>query len=388
MHQLPIRERIARLPSSEIRDVSEIGMAAPNLIPLWFGESDEPTPDFIKQAAIAALDRNETFYASNNGVPEVRDEVAAYMRRLYGIDMAADRITVTASGMQAIILVMQALINPRDNVIVVGPVWPNLRETVHIMGGTARDHYLVMRDGRWQLDLERLFARVTARTKAIFINSPGNPTGWVMSAEEQREMLAFCARRGIWIIADDVYARIIYDRPLAPSFIELAGPEDLVIAINSFSKSWSMTGWRLGWITAPAALLDDLAKLMEFNIAAATTFVQHAGAAALRDGDEYVDGLVERLRRRRDLVCQRLAGHGRVKIAVPQAALYAFFAVDGITDSFQFCVDLVRNTGVGLAPGSAFGPAGQGYLRLCFASSDDSLREALDRMEPYLNGHT
>ena len=196
MHQLPIRERIARLPSSEIRDVSEIGMAAPNLIPLWFGESDEPTPDFIKQAAIAALDRNETFYASNNGVPEVRDEVAAYMRRLYGIDMAADRITVTASGMQAIILVMQALINPRDNVIVVGPVWPNLRETVHIMGGTARDHYLVMRDGRWQLDLERLFARVTARTKAIFINSPGNPTGWVMSAEEQREMLAFCARRG------------------------------------------------------------------------------------------------------------------------------------------------------------------------------------------------
>ena len=387
MHQLPIREQILRLPSSEIRDVAEIGLDLPGLIPLWFGESDEPTPDFIKQAAVAALERNETFYASNNGVPEVREEVAAYMRRLYGIETEVDRITVTASGMQAIILVMQALVNPRDNVIVVGPVWPNLRETVHIMGGSARDLNLIERDGRWRLDLDRLFARVTPRTKAIFINSPGNPTGWIMSADEQREVLAFCRKRGIWILADDVYARLVYDRPQAPAFIELAEPDDLVIAINSFSKSWSMTGWRLGWITAPAALLDDLAKLMEFNIAAATTFVQHAGAAALRDGDDYVHGLVERLRRRRDLVCQRLAGLSRVRIATPDAALYAFFALDGMTDSFQFCVDLVRKTGVGLAPGSAFGPAGRGYLRLCFASSDDSLREALDRIEPFLDGH-
>ena len=387
MHQLPIRERILRLPSSEIRDVAEIGLDLPGLIPLWFGESDEPTPDFIKQAAVAALQRNETFYASNNGVPEVREEIAAYMRRLYGIEMEVDRITVTASGMQAIILVMQALVNPRDNVIVVGPVWPNLRETVHIMGGSARDLNLIEQDGRWRLDLDRLFARVTRRTKAIFINSPGNPTGWIMSADAQREVLAFCRKRGIWILADDVYARLVYDRPQAPSFIELAEPDDLVIAINSFSKSWSMTGWRLGWITAPAALLDDLAKLMEFNIAAATTFVQHAGAVALRDGDDYVHGLVERLRRRRDLVCQRLAGLSRVRIAAPDAALYAFFALDGMTDSFQFCVDLVRKTGVGLAPGSAFGPAGRDYLRLCFASSDDSLREALDRIEPILDGH-
>ncbi len=386
MLPVPIRELIARLPSSQIRDVSEIGLHEPGLIPLWFGESDEPTPDFIKQAAVEALDRNETFYASNNGVPALREETARYMARVYDQPFGVDRITVTASGMHAIILTMQALVDPGDNVVVVGPVWPNLRETVHIMGGEARDLFLAERDGRWQLDLDRLFESCDERTRAIFINSPGNPTGWMMTAEEQRTVLEFCRRRGIWILCDDVYARIVYDRHHAPSFIELAAPDDLVIAINSFSKSWSMTGWRLGWITAPPGMLDTLAKLNEFNLASPTTFVQHAGITALRDGDPYIEDLVERLHRRRDLVCQRLGAFRRVRLARPDAAFYAFFAVDGVDNSFDFAVDVVQRVKVGLAPGSAFGTAGEGYLRLCFASSDDSLRDALDRLEPLLDG--
>ena len=385
MQAAPIRELIDRLPSSQIRDVSEIGMGMPGLIPLWFGESDEPTPDFIKQAAIDSLGRNETFYASNNGVPPLREEIVRYMRRIYDIPMEVNRITVTASGMHAIILTMQALVDPGDNVVVVGPVWPNLRETVHIMGGEARDLYLTEEHGRWQLDVQALCDLCDDRTKAIFINSPGNPTGWMMQAEDQREILEFCRKRGIWILCDDVYARIVYDRHHAPSFIEIAEPDDLVIAINSFSKSWSMTGWRLGWITAPASLEEILAKLNEFNIAAPTTFVQHAGVVALRDGDPYVEDLVERLHRRRDLVCQRLSAFRRVRLAVPEAAFYAFLAVDGVENAYDFAVEILKKTKVGLAPGSAFGPSGEGYLRLCFASSDDSLRTALDRLEPTLD---
>ena len=381
----PIREQISRLPDSKIRTISLKGAGRPDLIPLWFGESDEPTPDFIKRAAAAALAADHTFYAPNSGVPELRAEIVAYMNRTYGLSVALDRITVTTSGMHGIMLVMQALIDPGDTVAVVGPVWPNCRETVRILGGAPTDVTLRERDGRWHLDSQELFDACGPRTRAIFINSPGNPTGWMMSAAQQAEILDFCRRRGIWIVTDDVYARLVYDRDPAPSFIALAEPDDAVIAVNSFSKSWSMTGWRLGWLTAPADLVTDFAKLNEYNLAGPTTFVQHAGAVALRDGDAYIGDLVERLRRRRDLVSQRLSAFPRVRFAPPEAAFYAFFAVAGEPDSVAFAERILAETGVGLAPGAAFGPAGEGYLRLCFASSERSLSAAMDRLEPYLS---
>lgn len=387
MNRLPpqVRDLIHDLPDSRIREVSNAGIGQTDIIALWFGESDEPTPDFVKAAAKAALDAGETRYAPNSGVPPLRRAIRDYMQRTYDRPFAPDRFTVTASGMNAIILTMQALVDPGDNVLVVTPVWPNCIETVAIMGGEPRRVDLAERDGRWHLDLQRLFDAADARTKAIFINSPGNPTGWMMSAAERDAILAWARQRGIWIVADDVYARLVYDRGHAPAFIEAAEPDDRVIAINSFSKSWSMTGWRLGWITAPASLLDDLGKLTEYNIAGPTTFVQHAGVAALDQGDAYVDGMVERLRRRRDLVAQGLGRFGRVRFASPDAAFYAFFAVDGMADSLAFAKRLVAEAKVGLAPGIAFGPRGEGYLRLCFASSENALSQALERLRPYLD---
>ena len=252
---LGIRDSIAALPASKIREVAELGMGREDVIPLWFGESDEPTPDFIKSAAKAAIDRDQTSYAPNSGLPVLRNAIARYCSGLYGTDITPAQVTVTASGMQGIMLTMQALVEPGDNVVAVGPCWPNILGTVAVMGGEPREVALTESGGRWSLEVERLFAACDDRTRAVFLNAPGNPTGWMISRDQQQAILDFCRPRGIWIICDDVYARMVYTGHHAPGFLEITGPEDRIISINSFSKAWQMTGWRLGWIVAPESLL-------------------------------------------------------------------------------------------------------------------------------------
>jgi aspartate/methionine/tyrosine aminotransferase len=287
--------------------------------------------------------------------------------------------------MNALIIAMQAIVDPGCNVVVVNPVWPNCRETVKIMGGVVRDVALDAKDGRFALDLDKLFAACDAKTRALFVNSPGNPTGWMMPSAQQKDVLDFCRKRGIWIVSDEVYARIVYDRPVAPSFLELAEDDDAVIAVNSFSKAWTMTGWRLGWLTAPPALSETFEKLNEFNISGPTSFVQRAGVVAVREGEPFVASLIERYARARDLVTQRLGAMKRVRLLRPDAAFYAFFAVDGMTDSLAMCQDLLSTARVGLAPGAAFGLGGEGHIRLCFAATLPKLTEALDRLAPVLD---
>jgi len=385
IYPAPIRRAIRTLRSSQIRTVSHEAMGRDDVIPLWFGEPDQPTPKFICDAAAEALGAGRTFYTENRGIPPLRSVLSEYMTNLYSVPVEEDRITVTVAAMNAIMMVMQSIVEPGDNVIVVEPLWPNCRETVAVMDGEPRLIQLDEVDGRWQLDLDRLFDACDERTKAIFVNSPGNPTGWVMPQEQQQAMLEFCRKKRIWIIADEVYARLIYDRPYAPSFVEIAEPEDPVIAVNSFSKTWSMTGWRLGWLTAPPSLGPVFAELNEYNVAGATTFVQHAGVVAVRDGEDFVEKTRERYRIGRDLVYQRLSSMGRVRLSFPEAAFYAFFGVDGMTNSLEYCQQILRETNVGIAPGSAFGDAGEGHLRVCFASSPENLSEAMDRLEPFFS---
>lgn len=381
-----IRPAIDALSGSLIRAVADANMGREGVIPLWFGEPDKPTPDFIKQAAVRALAEDHVFYAQNRGIPPLLEALSAYATNLHGREIGMDRITVTGSGMNAIMLTSQALVDAGDNMVVVGPVWPNCRETVHVMGGEARTAALKPSpDGRWRLDLDAVLDSCDDRTVAVFVNSPGNPTGWVMREETQRALLEACRERGIWVIADEVYIRLDYDHPRAPSFLDIAEPDDRLIVINSFSKSWSMTGWRLGWITHPPAMGDVFSKLNEFNIAAPTTFVQHAGVTAVRDGEPFVLETVERYRRNRDLVFQRLSAMKRVRLPRPEGAFYAFFGVDGMSDSVAFAKQLIGETGVGLAPGRAFGPEGEGWLRLCFAAEAETLSTALDRLEPALS---
>lgn len=380
---LPIRPAIAALEGSLIRAVAEANIGRDDVIALWFGEPDEPTPQFIKDAATAALAADKVFYTQNRGIPELRAALARYAAGLHGRPMDVERITVTCSGMNALMLVSQALVEPGDNVVVVVPMWPNFRMTVAIMGGEARLVPLATdADGRWRLDLDRLFAACDARTKAVFVNSPGNPTGWTMPAAQQSALLEEARRRGLWVVSDEVYVRLAYEAARAPSFLDVAAADDRVIVVNSFSKSWSMTGWRLGWLTHPAALGDAFSKLNEFNVAAPAAFVQHAGVVAVEQGEPFVAAMVERYRHNRDLVFQRLAGMRRVRLARPEGAFYAFFRLDGMTDSVATAKALIERAGVGLAPGLAFGPAGEGWLRLCFASRAETLSAALDRLQP------
>ena len=380
-----INKSVAKLPESQIRQIMELGRNIEGVIPFWFGEGDEPTPEFIKQAAVQALHDDKTFYVPNNGVPELRQAIAEYMSALYGRQLGEDRITVSTSGMHGIMLAYQTILDPGDKVVIIGPIWPNAVHAAEVLG--ARTEIVALREvnGEWKIDLEALFAALGNGAKALFINSPNNPTGWMAERGELEAIFAFCRQHGIWMVSDDVYARLVYDgRTLAPSVVELAEPDDRVIIINSFSKSWNMTGWRLGWLTAPPDLLLSLAKLTEYNIAGPATFVQHAGIVALREGEAHVARSRAAFEERRDLVYRRLSALNRIGMVKPKGAFYAFFSVEGETDSLALTKRLLHDAGVGLAPGTAFGNVGEGYLRLCFAASSALLNEAIDRLERVL----
>jgi aspartate aminotransferase len=381
----PIRRNILDLPASRIRQVTQAARGIDDLIPLWFGEGDEVTPAFIRDAAAEALHRGETFYGPNRGLPELRDAIQRYHRRIYRTEVDLDRIIVSASGMNALMISIQCLVGPGDSAVVVGPIWPNAENVAASMGAVVRRVDLQMQpDGSWHLDLDRLVDACDATTRLIIVNSPGNPTGWMATEDELQAILAHARERGIWIIADEVYARIVYGKRHAPSFITLARPDDPVVVVNSFSKSWSMTGWRLGWIVAPAELTAVIEKMTEFHISHPTSFGQWGGVAALERGDDYVDGLVRRYAEAAELVYERLSALPRIRLARPRSAFYAFFRVEGVTDSFALAVHLIQNARVGLAPGVAFGPSGEGHLRLCFAASLAKLNAALDRLVPAL----
>jgi len=378
------RRSVEELTTSKIREVANAGMGLSDVLALWYGEPDLPTPEFICRAAASAMTEGHTFYTENLGVPELRTALSEYMTGLHDKPVAVDRVAITASGMAGTNLMQQVLTDPGDNVVISAPVWPNLIETVRIMGGDPRLVQLRLGNHGWSLDLDELFARVDGRTRAILINSPSNPTGWVMSRADQQAVLDFTRERGLWLLSDEVYNRLYYEGGIAPSLLDIAEPEDRVVVVNSFSKAWCMTGWRLGWLTAPASLMPTLEKMIEFHYSCPAHFSQMGGIAAIREGEPFVHDLVARYREARDLVVDRLQDLPRVRVQRPPGAFYAFFAVDGMSDSTAFCKEILRETHVGLAPGAAFGPDSEGFIRLCFASTLDRLTTAMDRLAPKL----
>lgn len=379
-----LRRDVAELEETAIVDVAVHGWGKEGLIPFWFGEGDQSTPDFIAKSAADALMRGETFYTDQRGIKELRGELVAYTKRTFGVDVGDDQVSLVTAGMSGLYLVMDMLVERGDEVVVVGPVWPNIYSTVSIHGGTVRDVSIRMTADGWSLDLEELFAAVTGKTKAIFINSPGNPTGWLMEADQQRAVMDFARERGVWVVADEVYHQLVFDRAVAPSFLQVARPDDRLVVVNSFSKSWMMTGWRLGWLTHPAALAPVIAKLVQITTSGVPQFLQRGAITALRDGDPVIRDIRAQCLAGRDIVFDRLESWPRVRAARPKAAFYAFFAVDGMTDSLAMAKRLIDETNVGLAPGIAFGAAGEGYLRLCFAAGEETLTRGLDRLEAIL----
>jgi len=379
-----VRRDVAELEETGIVKVALHGWDKPGLIPMWFGEGDRVTPAFICDAAAEALRKGETFYTDQRGILPLRQSLAGYTKRTFGVEVSTDEVSLVTAGMSALYLAMDMLIEPGDEVIAVGPVWPNIYSTVEVHGGVVRHASIDLVDGEWRLDLDRLFALANDKTKAIFVNSPGNPTGWMMESDEQRALMDFARARGIWVIADEVYHQLVFDRDVAPSFLQVANRDDRLLVVNSFSKSWLMTGWRLGWLTHPAALAPTIAKLVQITTSGVPQFLQRAAITAIEDGDHVIQDLRARCKLGRDLVFDRLESWPKLKLARPKAAFYAFFAVDGMTDSVEFAKRIIDEANVGLAPGSAFGPAGEGYLRLCFAASEATLTRGLDALEPIL----
>ena len=382
-----MRQDILHLEASKIREVANAGLGRADVLAFWFGESDEVTPDFIRQAAIDSLHQGETFYAHNLGLPELRTAISAYMSERHG-PLDPNRLAVTSGGVNGLMLAMQALVNPGDEVVVVTPVWPNLTAQPLILGAQLRTVALAPHGGRWTLPLDKLLAAITPQTRLLVLNSPNNPTGWTLTREEQQALLAHCRQTGTWILADEVYENLYYlpsAQGCAPSFLDISQPDDRLVVAHSFSKSFLMTGWRLGWLVMPSSMTDQIGKLIEFNTSCASTFVQRAGMVALQRANEVTPRVVAHLRRCRDTLVGELQGLPGVELALPDGGMYAFFRLPGQADALQTAKRLVAEAGLGLAPGSAFAPEAEGWLRWCFASQDLArLTEGAGRLRAWL----
>ncbi|RFC62721.1 pyridoxal phosphate-dependent aminotransferase [Fulvimarina endophytica] len=375
-------------PASGIVAVMQHAFGREGVVPLWAGEGDLSTPAFISDAAAASLAKGETFYTYQRGLPELRQALADYTQTLYGRPQSPDRFFVTGSGMQAIQIAIAALVQAGDEVVYFGPAWPNFAAASELAGARAIEVPLEPVDGAWRLDLDRLRSAVGAKTRAIFVNSPSNPTGWTASEEELRAILAIARESDTAIIADEIYSRFYYAGRRAPSFHDVMEDGDTVLFVNSFSKNWAMTGWRVGWIEAPAELDEVLANLIQYSTSGVAAFMQRAAIAALTQGESFVEEQIARAHEARDRFSRRLMATNRVSLTPPAGAFYAFFSIDGVTDTRAAAFRIVDEAGVGLAPGTAFGPAGPQFLRACFHRRLDEVDLAADRIAEWIVRNT
>jgi aspartate/methionine/tyrosine aminotransferase len=394
-----MRQAILNLEESMIRQVANAGMGRSDVLKFWFGESDEVTPTFIREAAATSLLQGETFYTHNLGLPELREAIAAYSTSLRTEGAAAigvDRIAVTSGGVSALMLAVQAVVDAGDEVVAVTPVWPNLTAQPAIMGAVVKCVSLrPIIGGHWELDMAQLLAAITPKTKLLIVNAPNNPTGWTLSRAEQQVVLDHCRRTGTWILADEVYERLYFEKTpngAAPSFLDIAAPEDRLMVAHSFSKSFLMTGWRLGWLVLPPTATLHVGKLIEFNTSCAPVFVQRAGLVAITGTADVTPRVVSHLKTCRDTLVPLLQAVPGVQVASPKGGMYAFFRFEDqarFGDSLDVAKRLVLEAGLGLAPGDAFmvnpGPEARGWLRWCFASQDTArLGQGVDRLHTWL----
>ncbi len=373
--------RIQGIGTSQIGLVADRGRDDPDVIKLWIGEGDLPTPDFITEAAHAAMLAGHTRYTYSLGLPRLRQALADYHQRHWGVTVDPERFAITAGGMNAIMQVSQALVEPGDEVIIPSPSWPNGAEAVRVAGGVPVSvAYRTRPDGRFSLELDDIAAAITSRTRVIVINSPSNPTGWVMPLADMTALRDLARARGLWILADEVYAHFTYGNAIAPSFLQICTADDRLIVSNTFSKNWAMTGWRAGWLVYPNGLAATFAKLGQYNTTSIPTFIQHAAVAALDHGDEFIRTMVARCAESRAILVDGLSQLPGVTVAPPDGAFYLMARVAGPETSLDLAFRLLREAKVGVAPGTAFGPDGEGFIRICFAISPGLAQQAMARL--------
>jgi aspartate/methionine/tyrosine aminotransferase len=383
-----LNSQMRAVVESGIVEVFNYGRNRQGLIPLWVGEGDLTTPDFIAAAGKRSLDDGETFYTYQRGIPELRETIARYMTRVYGAAPGGgafqpEQFFVTVGGMHALQIAMRLIAGPGDEILVPSPAWPNFEGAIALTG--ARSVNVPMTSGsRWSLDIERLEQAITPATRGIIVNSPGNPTGFTATREELVAILEMSRRRGLWIVADEIYGRLVYQGERAPSFHDIMAPDDRILFLQTLSKNWAMTGWRIGWLEAPQALGPVIENIVQYTTSGVPVFIQRAAVAAIEGGEPFIAGQIARMRQSRDIICDGLARTGRVRFAQPEAAFYLFCAVEGHEDTRQLAMRLVDEAGLGVAPGSAFGAGGEAYIRLCFARSPDQILEATRRFAAWL----
>jgi aspartate/methionine/tyrosine aminotransferase len=378
------------VPHSRIRELAEIAMSMDGVLRLYFGESNVPTPDYIKQAAQRAMEQGFTFYTENAGMPSTRRALADYYRRIQGVELdPASEIVVTVSGVQALNVGIRCVLDPGDEALVLTPVWPNGTSIVMMANATVHQIPHPLCGERYRVDFDALEAAVTPRTRLLLYTSPSNPLGWVATAEEQDGLLDFARRHDLWLMADEVYDRLYYAGARlgdpVPSILRKATRDDAVLVAHSFSKSYCMTGWRLGYLIARRDLAAKATQLNEFIVSHAPSFTQKAGETALAEGEGELLRMLSRLEENRELCLEALGGLSGITVPRPDGAFYLFPRIDGLTDSFGFCKRLLEETRVGLAPGVAFGAGGEGSVRICYAAEKSILEPAMERFARFLN---
>ncbi len=384
---LAVRPDISLLEQNGITGIAFPRMNDPSVIPLWFGEGDMVTPEFIRNAAKSALDNGHTFYNHTRGIPELRLAVREYLNELYGVNLNEDRVSIPGSSMLCVTIAAQMALNKGDDALIVSPHWPNIRATYAVTGAnivTVRQRETKI---GWELTADEIMAAVTPRTKSIYVNSPCNPTGWVMGRADQLKLLAYCRENEILLIADEVYHRHYYSGKAAPSFVEIADDEDPVVVVNGFSKAWAMTGWRVGWVVAPKAQATHWAIMSECFNTGATVFAQHACVTALKEGEPTVTQLKTQYEKGRSLLVDCFAAHPAIDLCLPEGAFYAFPRIRGLRSSRRFAEALLEEEDVGVAPGYTFGTGNDDHIRVCFAMSHDRLKEGLDRIVRFVDKH-
>jgi len=385
-----LAQSVQSVPHSRIRELAEIALRMDGVLRLYFGESNQPTPAYIKQAAQKALEAGFTFYTENAGLLSLREALADYYQRMQGVTLDPRReIVVTASGVQALNNTIRCVLDPGDEAIVLTPAWPNGASIVAMANAKAIEIPHPLRGDRYEIDWDAIEAAITPRTRLLIYTSPSNPLGWVATETDQDRLLDLSRKHGLWLLADEVYDRLWYETSElgtpVPSILRKAKRDDAVIVVHSFSKTYCMTGWRLGWLIAREDLAAKATQLNEFIVSHAPSFTQKAGETALRDGEPELKAMLERLKSNRDFCIDALGKMPGLTIPRPEGAFYLFPRVEGLTDSFGFCRRLLEETKVGLAPGVAFGPGGEGSIRICYAADRTVLDPAMERLDHFLS---
>jgi len=385
-----MREEFLNVAESPMVQIATIAESMPGSLKLCYGESDLPTPRFICDAMTEAALAGHTFYTHTAGTRELRQAIADKVFELHRVRYDIPEIMATVGGTLAIYTAIRTFVGRGDNAVIVSPAYAIFSNAVIMAGGEPRPASLALHGKRFVLDLDRVRAAIDPNTRMLIVNSPSNPTGWVISADEQRALVEIAERHDLVILADEVYERLVYDDEpqgalrVAPSFARVEIDRDRLIVINSFSKNYNMTGWRLGWAQASARTIKTMYKAAEFITSNPAAMVQQAGIVALRDGESWIAQLRDHYARRRAQVKTALESIPGVTLPDPQGAFYAFPRFSFITDSAAFTAELVRDTGVALAPGVGFGTDGEGYIRVCFASSEATVSEALARLQTFV----